>query len=114
MVAPMVLDGPITNGPAFQAFVEQAPRPQLKRGFTSTWTISDCTRAQASAPQSGRRSETADLPRYCPDFNPIENAFAKLKAFLRKSAERTIDGLWNNIGEQLHLLQRRMRFAAAT
>jgi hypothetical protein len=38
------------------------------------------------------------LPPYSPDFNPIENAFAKLKALLRKAAERTVDGLWNAIG----------------
>ena len=35
------------------------------------------------------------LPPYCPDFNPIENAFAKLKALLRKLAEQTGDGLWS-------------------
>ena len=38
------------------------------------------------------------LPPYSPDFNPIENAFAKLKALLRKAAERTVDGLWTAIG----------------
>ena len=38
------------------------------------------------------------LPPYSPDFNPIENAFAKLKALLRKAAERTVTGLWNAIG----------------
>src|SRR3954464_7144784 len=35
---------------------------------------------------------------YSPDFNPIENAFAKLKALLRKAAERTVEGLWTAIG----------------
>ena len=38
------------------------------------------------------------LPPYSPDFNPIENAFSKLKAMLSKAAERTIDGLWDRIG----------------
>ena len=38
------------------------------------------------------------LPPYSPDFNPIENAFAKLKALLRAAAERTVDGLWERIG----------------
>ena len=38
------------------------------------------------------------LPAYSPDFNPIENAFAKLKALLRKAAERTVAGLWSVIG----------------
>jgi transposase len=38
------------------------------------------------------------LPPYSPDFHPIENAFAKLKALLRKAAERTVAGLWNAVG----------------
>jgi transposase len=38
------------------------------------------------------------LPPYSPDFNPIEQAFAKVKAMLRKAAERSIDGLWRAIG----------------
>jgi len=42
------------------------------------------------------------LPPYSPDFNPIENAFAKLKALLRKAAERTISGLWRSLG---HLIE---------
>ena len=41
------------------------------------------------------------LPPYSPDFNPIENAFAKLKALLRKAAARTIDDLWNAIAHAL-------------
>ena len=41
------------------------------------------------------------LPPYSPDFNPIENAFSKLKAMLRKAAERTVEGLWSRIGELL-------------
>lgn len=45
----------------------------------------------------------AYLPPYSPDFNPIENAFAKLKALLRKAAERTREGLWNTIGRLLDL-----------
>ena len=46
----------------------------------------------------GRRSDAVYLPPYSPDFNPIENAFAKLKALLRRPLERTIDGLWAAIG----------------
>ena len=41
------------------------------------------------------------LPPYSPDLNPIEQMFAKLKALLRKAAERSIDGLWNAIGQLL-------------
>ena len=43
------------------------------------------------------------LPPYSPDFNPIENAFAKLKALLRKAAERTVEGLWSAIGQLIDL-----------
>jgi transposase len=37
------------------------------------------------------------LPAYSPDFNPIEKAFAKLKAHLRRAAERSVDALWKTI-----------------
>ena len=56
------------------------------------------------------------LPPYRPDFNPIENAFAKLKALLRKAAERTVDGLWTAIGRIVDLFipaECRNYFAAA-
>ena len=45
-----------------------------------------------------RSCELIYLPPYSPDFNPIENAFAKLKANLRKAAERTVNGLWDAVG----------------
>jgi transposase len=41
------------------------------------------------------------LPPYSPDFNPIEMLFTKLKALLRRAAERTIAALWNAIGHRL-------------
>jgi transposase len=41
------------------------------------------------------------LPPYSPDLNPIEQAFAKLKAALRKAATRTRDGLWRIIAQTL-------------
>ena len=50
-----------------------------------------------------RGAELRFLPPYSPDLNPIEQAFAKLKALLRKAAERTVDGLWNAIGKLLDL-----------
>ena len=43
------------------------------------------------------------LPPYSPDFNPVEHAFAKLKAHLRKAAQRTIHGLWTAVGRILDL-----------
>jgi len=41
------------------------------------------------------------LPPYSPDLNPIEQAFAKLKALLRKIAARTLARLWGAVGDQL-------------
>jgi transposase len=41
------------------------------------------------------------LPPYSPDLNPIEQAFAKLKAMLRASTLRTVDALWNALGDLL-------------
>jgi transposase len=64
---------------------------------------------QPACAQGHRRGETIEatgarllfLPPYSPDFNPIENAFAKLKTLLRKAAARTIDDLWHVIGQCL-------------
>jgi transposase len=50
-----------------------------------------------------RGAELRYLPPYSPDLNPIEQAFAKLKALLRQAAERTVDGLWTAIGRLLEL-----------
>jgi len=45
------------------------------------------------------------LPPYSPDFNPIEKAFSRLKAMLRKIGERTVNGLWNLIGRLVDIFQ---------
>jgi hypothetical protein len=45
------------------------------------------------------------LPPYSPDFNPIENAFSKLKAMLRRASERTVSGLWDLIGRLVDIIQ---------
>jgi len=98
IVAPMVLDGPI-NGVAFQAYVEQFLVPELKPG--DTVIMDNLGSHKGAAVRSAVEAAGARLlylPPYSPDFNPIENAFAKLKALLRKAAERTVDGLWNAIG----------------
>ena len=101
MVAPMVLDGPI-NGAAFQAYVEQVLVPELKRGDTVIIdNLGSHKGAGVRASIEAAGAKLLYLPPHSPDFNPIENAFAKLKALLRKAAERTIDGLWNAIAALL-------------
>ena len=101
MTAPMVLDGPI-NGQWFQAYVDQVLVPTLSPGDI---VVMDNLGSHKGA--GVRRAIEAQgatllyLPPYSPDFNPIENAFSKLKAMLRKAAERTVDALWNRIAELL-------------
>lgn len=82
------------NGPAFLAYVEQFLAPELGPG-----DIVICDNL-ASHKVSGvaqaieeRGARLMYLPAYSPDLNPIEMAFAKLKAFLRQAAERTLDKL---------------------
>ena len=98
MTAPMVLDGPI-NGAAFLAYVEQVLVPELSPGHIVVMDNLGSHKGKAvreAIEAAGAR--LLFLPPYSPDFNPIENAFAKLKALLRKAAERTVDGLWAAIG----------------
>src|SRR4051812_35729116 len=47
---------------------------------------------------AARGAQLVYLPPYSPDLNPIEQAFAKYKALLRKAAERTVESLWQTIG----------------
>jgi transposase len=98
IAAPFVLDGPI-NRDAFQAYVDQVLVPELRPGDV---VVLD-NLSSHKGPAVRRAIEAAGarllyLPPYSPDFNPIENAFAKLKALLRKAAERTISALWDRIG----------------
>jgi transposase len=65
---------------------------------SSSWTISAATASWRSRRNRGSRRELLHLPPYSPDFNPIEKAFSKFKALLRKASERTVEGLWSTIG----------------
>ena len=98
MVAPMVLDAPI-NGIAFQAYVDQVLVPELHSGDIVVMdNLGSHKGAGIRAAIEAAGASLLYLPPYSPEFNPIENAFAKLKAMLRKAAARTVDGLWTAIG----------------
>ena len=103
LVAPFVFDGPINRG-AFEVYVERVLAPELLPGDV---VIMD-NLSSHKGPRVREMVEAAGaslryLPPYSPDFNPIENAFAKLKALLRKAAERTVEGLWRTIGRLVDL-----------
>ena len=101
MVAPMVLDSPI-NGEIFQAYVDQVLVPELRPGDIVVMdNLGSHKGAGVRAAIEAAGASLLYLPPYSPDFNPIEKAFAKLKALLRKAAERTVDGLWTAIGRLL-------------
>jgi transposase len=103
MTAPMVLDGPM-NRIAFQAYIEQVLVPTLHRGDTVImYNLPAHKGAEVRRAIEAAGATLRYLPPYSPDFNPIENAFAKLKALLRKVAASTIEDIWNDIGYALPL-----------
>jgi transposase len=101
MTAPMVLDGPMTGG-WFVAYVEQILVPTLKPGdivILDNLAAHKSAAARTAIEMAGGR--LLFLPPYSPDLNPIENAFSKLKALLRKAAARTVEQLWKAIAHAI-------------
>ena len=99
MTAPMVLDGAM-HGAAFLAYVDQVLVPTLKPGDIVVMDNLACHRSSAvrdAIHQAG--AELHFLPPYSPDLNPIEMAFSKFKAYLKRRAARTVPELWDAIGE---------------
>jgi len=89
--APAVFDGPIDT-PSFLAYVEQVLVPTLRRGdvvVLDNLAVHKQPEVRVAIEQVG--AHLRFLPPYSPDFNPIELAFAKLKAFLRAARPRTFD-----------------------
>ena len=98
MRAPCTLDGSM-NGSKFLAYVEQCLAPTLKRDdIVVIDNLSAHKVAGVRQAIEARGATLRYLPQYSPDFNPIEMPFSKLKASLRKAAERTIPRLRRRIG----------------
>jgi transposase len=99
MTAPMVLDGPI-DGEWFLAYVEQVLCPTLGAGDIVILDNLGSHRSDKIRQAIEAHGATLlYLPKYSPDLNPIENAFAKLKAALRRAAARSTEALWTCIGQ---------------
>jgi len=101
LTAPMLLDGPM-HGRAFRAYVEQVLVPELKPGdivIMDNLPAHKVAGVRETIEAAGAR--LLYLPPYSPDFNPIEMAFSKLKALLRKTAARTVDDLWDAVAQSL-------------
>lgn len=92
-VAPMLLDSAM-DGEAFRAWCEQMLAPALRPGNVVIMDNLPGHKVDGVRQAIEARGATLRyLPAYSPDLNPIENAFAKLKAHVRKLAARTIDKL---------------------
>jgi transposase len=99
--APMLIDGAM-NGEAFLAYVRRVLVPTLQPGDV---VVMDNLRSHKSAAVraaiEAAGAELRFLPPYSPDLNPIEFAFSKLKAQLRKAASRTKHALWSAVATTL-------------
>jgi transposase len=99
LIAPFVIDAPMDRL-IFETYVETQLAPTLKPG--DIVVLDNLPAHKSAAAEKAIRDKDAGLlflPPYSPDLNPIEMAFAKLKALLRARAVRTIDALWRAIGE---------------
>jgi len=101
IAAPCVFDGPM-DGESFRAYVEQCVVPILRPDdivFIDNLPSHKVSGIREAIEGAG--AQLRYLPAYSPDFNPIEQFFAKLKALLRKAAARTIEALIEAIADVL-------------
>ena len=99
MTAPYTIDGAI-DGPSFLAYVEHVLAPTLHKGdivFMDNLRAHKIVGVREAIEAMG--AELEYLPAYSPDLNPIEQAFSKLKAALRKGAARKVNALLKLIGK---------------
>ena len=105
ITAPFVIDQAM-NGAIFVEYVRQCLVPTLRDGDIVVMDNLPAHKGDEVAELiAAAGAQLRFLPPYSPDFNPIEQAFAKLKAHLRKAQERTIDDLWRRIGSLLDLFK---------
>jgi transposase len=99
--APYLLDGPI-DGESFRTYVERVLMPTLRPG--DIVVMDNLGSHKGKVVRESIRSTGAKLfflPKYSPDLNPIEQAFAKLKHLLRKANARTVEAVCSAIGDVL-------------
>ncbi len=101
LTAPMLLNVPM-DGDASLAYVEQVLAPTLTAGDTVVMDNLPAHKVHGMREAiEAAGAELRYLLAYSPDFNPIERAFSKLKAFRRAVAERTLDGFWSAVATAL-------------
>lgn len=101
VTAPFVIDRAM-NSAIFLTYVTQCLAPTLTQGDIVVMdNLKPHKAAGVREAIEARGAKLLYLPPYSPDLNPIELLFAKLKALLRKYAERAIEALWTRIGKLL-------------
>ena len=99
--APMTIDGAL-DGAAFLAYVEQVLAPTLSAGeMVLMDNVATHKVAGVKEAIEAKGAHVVYLPRYSPDFNPIEKPFSKIKTILERIAARTVDALDAAVGEAL-------------
>ena len=99
--APMTIDGAL-DGAAFLAYVEQVLAPTLSAGeVVAMDNVRTHRVAGVREAIEARGASVLHIPRYSPDFNPIEKPFSKIKSILERIAARTVDALQAAVGEAL-------------
>jgi transposase len=105
LAAPCVFDGPI-NGQCLRAYVEQQLVAVLKPG--DIVIMGNLGSHKSAAIRQMIRDAGARLwclPAYSPDLNPIEQAFAKIKHWMRAAQKRTVEDTWQHIGQLVQTIQ---------
>lgn len=103
LTAPAVFDGPLDSD-SFEAYIEQVLVPTLRPGdvvVLDNLAVHKHPAARAAIERAG--ATLRFLPPYSPDLNPIEQVFAKLKAFLRKFKPRCVDDVETLVADAMHL-----------
>jgi transposase len=99
--APMLIEGS-TNTEVFLTYLDEVLCPTLQPGRTVVMDNLNVHRATAVRDRiEARQCQLVFLPSYSPDFNPIEEAFSKLKTYLRRVKARTRERLESAIAEGL-------------
>ena len=102
LTAPWCLDQAM-NGEAFKEYLRSQLGPTLTAGdIVICDNLPAHKVAQVQSIVEAQGATIKYLPPYSPDLNPIENVFAKLKALLRKAAERSYEKLWQTVGELIN------------
>ena len=99
VTAPFTIDGAI-NGEVFLTYIRRILAPTLRKGdIVAMDNLGSHKIPGVREAIEAMGATLVYIPPYSPDLNPIEMLFSKIKSILRKKALRTVEALWNELGE---------------